>query len=1112
MKTSVNVHARPARSAYGLRCGVSAIALGVLLSTSVHAQTAKKDDALDEIVVTGIKGSLQSAQGIKKKSDTIVDSVTAEDIGALPDRSVTESLQRIPGVAINRFAAGVDPDHFSVEGSGVVVRGLTYVRSEFNGREAFTANNGRALSFADVPSELLSGVDVFKSPSADRVEGGIAGVVNLRTRLPFEAKGFQLAGSIEANYGDFSKKTTPTGSILFSNRWDTNIGEIGVLTSFTYSQIKSRADRFQVSNFGPRTLYGNGNVSISVPEGLPVSPVVRQVTFPRGAVIGTQNFDKKRYGYSAALQWRSPDQSWEATFQFLRSDSREAWTEHTVEVATDNVANGKACDTPADGPGNLCASDSRAAPGTTLAFDDSGVFDNGVITSGTGWRDDQWSGNARVPRYGLQSNNIRRDVIQKYVTSDYSFNAKWKASDNLSVNFDYQHVRSDVDNTDVGLWTSSYQNAKLDLNGRNLPALSFLPPEVCSGPAANSTCAQLPGRSDAKPSYFGAGHTSFTDPFNSFYRASMDHIEDSYGNSDAARIDLDYTFHDNAWIDSVRAGYRLSDRDTTARFSTYNWGVLSEQWGNGGPVWLDRNVDGIKGGTGGTPAGNYESFAFDNFFRGAVSNPGADGRLFYSGNGAANYKDFVVLSDKIVNEWKGGGNNGGGSGWTSLYTRPRVIAGTPFTPGEITAVKERNNAAYLMVRYNHDFGSGWNLSGNIGVRYTSTGRKSAGTIEYPGSGTFLTEAQCNPPPVAGQPPRTTPVAPFCALSLAQRDNLRAFANGATIASVVEKSYNYVLPSFNAKLDVGNGLQFRAAYFKGVAPPQFGLTRNYYPIGFNGNQLLVKDGQPFFAVDGDAANAIPGLPFQAGVGNPLLLPTTSDNFDVTAEWYFSDVGSLTFSVFHKRLKNVLTNGTETLAFTNNGQTFNARVITPVNSKETGKITGFEIGYQQTFTFLPGLFSGLGISANYTYVDSKGVSQNTLSETDADVGSVRTSSVDTKFLPLQGLSKHGFNIAPFYEKGPISLRVAYNWRSDFLITVRDVIVPFQPIINEATGQMDASIFYTINDNFKIGVQGVNLLNETLKTSAVLAADEKSVTTAPRGFFVNDRRYSLIARFKF
>jgi outer membrane receptor for Fe3+-dicitrate len=89
----------------------------------------------------------------KQQSDTVVDSITATDIGALPDRSVTEALQRVPGVSINRFAGSNDPDHFSIESSGVTIRGLTFVRSEFNGRDAFAAGTGgQALGFADVPS------------------------------------------------------------------------------------------------------------------------------------------------------------------------------------------------------------------------------------------------------------------------------------------------------------------------------------------------------------------------------------------------------------------------------------------------------------------------------------------------------------------------------------------------------------------------------------------------------------------------------------------------------------------------------------------------------------------------------------------------------------------------------------------------------------------------------------------------------------------------------------------------------------------------------------------------------------------------------------------------
>ncbi len=143
-----------------LKSGASAFVVGsVMCSAPAFAQDADPDDQASDpvavgqadenvIVVSGIRQSLANAQNIKRDSDTVVDAITAEDIGALPDRSVTEALQRVPGIAINRFAGSNDPDHFSVEGSGVVVRGLNFVRSEFNGRTAFAAGvGGQALNF-----------------------------------------------------------------------------------------------------------------------------------------------------------------------------------------------------------------------------------------------------------------------------------------------------------------------------------------------------------------------------------------------------------------------------------------------------------------------------------------------------------------------------------------------------------------------------------------------------------------------------------------------------------------------------------------------------------------------------------------------------------------------------------------------------------------------------------------------------------------------------------------------------------------------------------------------------------------------------------------------------
>ena len=151
---------------------VSGLALTFAAGPTAMGQDAGDDAAAEEddisvqntIVVTGYRQSLKSAQDLKENADTFLDAVTAEDIGALPDRSVAESLQRVPGVNIGRFEKTTDPDRFSVEGTGVIVRGLPFVRSELNGREIFSATGGRVLSFNDVSPELLGSVQVFKIP------------------------------------------------------------------------------------------------------------------------------------------------------------------------------------------------------------------------------------------------------------------------------------------------------------------------------------------------------------------------------------------------------------------------------------------------------------------------------------------------------------------------------------------------------------------------------------------------------------------------------------------------------------------------------------------------------------------------------------------------------------------------------------------------------------------------------------------------------------------------------------------------------------------------------------------------------------------------------------
>jgi TonB-dependent receptor len=1138
VKKSVKISvSAPTRQA--LRCGASALAIcGFMSTASAYAQEAAAEKTApateEEIVVKGYKGSLQNAQAIKRKAEEIVDSVSAEDIGAMPDRSVTETLQRIPGVSIDRFAAGVDPDHFSVEGSGVTIRGLSYVRSEINGREAFTVNNGRGLSFADVPSELLYGVDVYKSPSSDRIEGGISGIVNLRTRRPFDSKGFVFSSSFEVTFSDFAKKTTPSFSGLLSNRWETGIGDIGILFSGVSSQLKSRADKIQIGGFLPRTLFANGNVisSDSRADGAPRSAGVDQVYFPTAAGFGKQEYDRKRYGLSGALQWRSPGGSMEAIVQYLRSDSRE----NTLENAVDIDAAG------ANDPGHAwCAAGSlqtqagdtgpcvplpRGVPGTSLTFGDSGIFTRGAITAPTGWRADQFGAN-RIPVFGLQSNNISRAERKKYVTSDISANFKWKVKDNFSVAFDFQHVKSTVDAFSAGLWTSSYQNVSIDTNNGQIPIVQFGAPQVCNGPAATpasiAACTSPPagGFIQTNHNYFNAGHTSFTDPYNSFYYAAMDHAELNDGKSNTARIDLSYEFADNGWIKGIEFGGKYSKRDQTSRFSVYNWGALSQQWGNGGPIWLDNPA--FQGSS--SQDVPYFANSFDNYFGGQAQLPSAGGRLFYSGNGAQNYSGYTAFATSVVNAWlrQGGGTagsqTGGASGWVPLASRPGAIPGSPFDTTEINPLSETNKAAYLMVKIDHDMENGWRLTGSAGVRYTRTSRTSFGNIGTPLASPDSTTTAAAVA-VDGEPttvvipstfectPRTSPegnpVNPpaICgATTPAQRADIRRFFNGEIVPTTTDLSYDYILPSINLKLDTGNGLQFRAAYSKGIAPPDFGYVRSSF--------------RP--RPDNSLTNYADFFPNQSVVyveaGNPTLKPVTSNNFDFTAEWYFDDkIGKLTVAAFYKQIKGVNIPGFFPTTLTNNGVTLPAVIRTAVNSEETGNIKGIEVGYEQLYDFLPGFMSGFGMSANLTYLDPGSIEQGSLSQAYPNLASAgnsaNTTATDISKLPLTGLSKWNVNIAPFYQKGPLEVRFGYNWRSRFLLTVQDVIFPYQPTYNDAAGYLDGSISFSLNQNVKLGLQATNILDTITKTSAVIDRDAR--LTVPRSFFKNDRTFKFYARF--
>ena len=1112
--------ANPSADRFGgiLKCGVSAFALCAMtapaiaqVSTSAAApstDTTSDGSNTKEITITGIRASLASAQNIKRNSDTVVDAITASDIGALPDRSVTEALQRVPGVAMNRFAGSNDPDHFSVEGSGVVVRGLTFVRSEFNGRDTFAAGvGGQAINFADVPAELLGSVEVYKNATAEMIEGGLAGTVNLNTRKPFDSKGFHIGFDVEGNYGDMEKRLTPTWSALISDTWDTGIGRIGVLGAVSFSQLRSRSNGLNISNIQTRDgtfalganshgvqvcrnpLPGTTDTITNSPPGLTTAcnekgaagadgmldpASVRYA--PVGGQFREEDYNRKRRGLSLAAQWESLDRRALLTAQFLHTSSLNAWGEHTFEAGPDLSEYNTypaGCLQNADGPANV--TNGVVGTGGTIraecptgstqnyTYDENGLFEKGYITyPGTGWRNTtSGSSTTRVPTGGMQQSLSRRQVNETNRVSDAGLNFKFSPDDHWQINLDGDYTRAEHDDLDFSVFGSTFADNYLDLSG-NLPTIIPHKPLTLSAGWASPNPI-VAGESDAQ---------YFADRNNEFWRAAMDHIEHSTGHEWSGKADIAYNFGgDDPFLKRVKFGARYADREETVRYSTYNWGALSEVWA-GTQVSMQQVSD------------RASLYQFDNFFRGDVAGPPA--AYYYNGNLISDYNSGAQYFQNIVKTWDA---QGGGTGWTPAAAR--VGANTAgYLPNEIQQVSQKNTDAYMMLSFGKDaplFGN-VKMSGNIGVRYVSTKVRSEGDIfvnqqSLGVNSPYATRCAGSSGPPPSLPPGVTIGQPggICLLGQAAYEQLQAFGSGTPTPNVANTTNHQWLPSLNLKFDLSRDLIMRLAASKVMTLPDMASIRNSFSATFS-----TTDNTVVF-----------------NLGNPGLKPATAKQFDATLEWYFARVGSLTVDAFYKKVSNFFFAAQVQRNFTQNGITLPIQVRIPSNYDGEGTIKGVEVAYQQTFDFLPSLLSGLGTQLSYTYLKSSGLPNSFLNGgSAANVSGVQAGG----HLPLEQLSKHNINAEAFYEKGPISLRLAYTWRSKFLLTAADVIFPYYPIYNAAEGHLDASAFLTLTKGLRIGVQAVNLNNEVTKT---LQQYTTGGALGPRSYFIEDRRYSFILR---
>ncbi len=1125
----------------------TAMAGGALAQDKADSAPAASEGKGQEVIVVGVRRSLKNAQQLKKDADTVVDSITATDIGSFPDKSVAEALQRVAGITVTRFAASGDTSHFSAEPSGVIVRGLSQVRSEFNGRDTFSANSSRGLSWGDVTPELMAGVDTYKNQTAELIEGGIAGSINLRTRVPFDSKGRLFALSADALYGNLSKKTTPDISGIYSDRWNTPLGEFGLMANAAYSQVITNSEGDQIGrmvHFAPGVLSPNDNY------------------VPTGMTIYQNQYDRRRAGVALAAQWQNNAHNMLATLQFNRSDYKNTWNEHNVGSSW-----GYYGDVDGPHPQNFVETSKdavRPAPGSSINFDQNGVFTSGVLNgtydwtgtyypsaqdaaNGTNVGNANWSSNPAsayfpansttgIARHFTGSNpnffnacvsalsgsvgnaSVNGQKCQTGVgigvgtrfndsheiTQDGSFNFKWEPTDRLKINFDVQYVESTITNYDIGVGTSTYANLGIDLTGK-------YPKMTLSAP----TNINVVG-----------GDDFLANPDNYHYDNVQDHTEDSDGHETAARFDVQYDIG-STWLDSLKVGVRYADREQNVRWGAYNWANVANNWSQNGAYYM---IDSPL-----YKPGAYESDSFGTKVLGSGDLTNAHGFVFVNKDVISSQAALAAILGAPQNPQLAGTDASGNhyaDDWDPVCSNTNHRAGETdvekvgcYKPVEVLSVSEKTLAGYAMLKFGgHDakiFDS-VGVSGNVGVRWVQTEDAAKGGVTFP---TAYSSAalQCKPLDAAGliqanannQYPTTTQCL------LAHNSDAIAFANGGSALNNDSHTHINFLPSFNLKLALNEQWILRFAASRAMSRPDMVNLKNYLtisPTGIPSTALdkSVNDPNRVFDAQG---NLVSYKIFYSGqAGNSALKSTTADQFDLSVEDYFAAVGSFTFDIFYKKFYDYIQSGHYNVAVTNNGVTENVAVTGPVNG-DGATIKGFEVAYQRTFDFLPSPFNGLGVQTNYTHIHNTGIVNTNLSGVAAGEGTTTSAATNAnKINPgvLEGLSDNSYNVVFFYDKGKFGGRLAYNWRSKYLVTAQDCCTSL-PVWQAAAGYLDGSVRYAVTDNVEVNLQASNILNTITKLQQeVLGPTQANPDTKafflPSAYFANDSRIQVGVRVKY
>lgn len=880
-------------------------------------QANKPAVTLSGVNVVGVRASQMHAIELKRMAPDIQDSITAEGIGQLPDVTITDALQRVTGVQINRDA-GV--------GTSVDVRGLPEVGTMLNGEAFITADqiDSQQPDFTMLPATLFHGVDVIKSPTASLTDGGISGSLDLHTYRPWDLpSGFTYSYSADGERGRTSSKWGPEANGLISYNDD---GRWGLLISGDYSDTtrsnsNEGLDQYGVVLNGENAASAGGYYGFLTPwNGAPIPSAIKQNA--DGSV------DVNGDGKSDGVFMGSQDISlYDVTTQRKRKSGNASFQ---MDL----------------GHGFTLTSD--------YFYAHQNQFDRSV---GVQFNSTNWQGATYVP---LQSRDTGASVAGSYGTPEPGWDGshlyttqvyeKWPGdvesfsqvtrkestakNFNLQVDFDnggaftgsvrgirdtasQSNVETDlnISNSDGGLWPNVL---KPGVSDAEVPPGTFIYPEQLGGNRVFNANG-MPQNTVPIVADFGGRHltigmpSSLSNQFADPNGWTMKTLESS-GDYDrkvslnALRFDGHYDFDDGIKLDfGVRNSIRSADNNGYT-LVTPVYGGMGASDPNG---CLVRYVGAdVILNSGSCTAGNAQGY----FRAGPISAlqlPNAPAPL------SSHWKEYSNLLGSGITFWAvdpHAMDNPEGY-WKSLY--PDTLRQE--TPGRTWAVSMKATSAYLQADFDGSIGS-MPYSGNIGMRVIRTHLN-------------VTQHLSGDPGAYGTEP----------------------ADAGT--ELTRRSYKDYLPAANFALGLTDDLKLRLAYSKNMMP----LDLSTWGGGLQLNYSLVETAQgPLFRVAEGSST-----------GNPKLDPWRSTNYGASLEYYINQTSMVSLALFRINVKSFIKSGSviDCTLPDEDGVVRNRCITITEPIQGTGNsIHGAEFDYRQGFTFLPGLLSKTGMEINATYAPS------------------------------------------------------------------------------------------------------------------------------------------------